>query len=77
MSRDRPAKTSLAKIVGAVSGSDARSVVLLLETPVAALTAWSLMGQRIVPGTVPGLLLIIAGTVLVVKSSSGENTARR
>ncbi|MEV0637770.1 DMT family transporter [Streptomyces sp. NPDC050619] len=35
------------------------SVLLLLETPVAALAAWWLMGQGIEPTSIPGLLLII------------------
>ncbi|MEV2192578.1 DMT family transporter [Streptomyces phaeochromogenes] len=47
------------------------SVLLLLETPVAALMAWSLMDQGIAAATVPGLLLIIIGVTVVVTSDSG------
>jgi drug/metabolite transporter (DMT)-like permease len=48
------------------------SVLLLLETPVAALTAWWLLGQHIKAATMPGLLLIIVGVTVVVTSGSGE-----
>ncbi|MEU1628503.1 DMT family transporter [Streptomyces sp. NPDC020096] len=48
------------------------SVVLLLETPVAALVAWWLLGQDIDLATVPGLLLIIVGVTVVVTGGSGE-----
>ncbi|MFF4354358.1 DMT family transporter [Streptomyces sp. NPDC001530] len=51
------------------------SVVLLLETPVAALAAWWLLGQGIDLATVPGLLLIIVGVTVVVTSGSGEPAA--
>ncbi|MER7837653.1 DMT family transporter [Streptomyces sp. NPDC096040] len=51
------------------------SVLLLLETPVAALAAWWLMGQGIEPAAVPGLLLIIVGVTVVVASGEGEQTA--
>lgn len=51
------------------------SVLLLLETPVAALAAWWLMGQRIEAATVPGLLLIIVGVTVVVTSGGGEHAA--
>ncbi|MFD3379897.1 MULTISPECIES: DMT family transporter [unclassified Streptomyces] len=47
------------------------SVLLLLETPVAALMAWSLMDQGVAVATVPGLLLIIVGVTVVVTSDSG------
>ncbi|WP_156178716.1 DMT family transporter [Saccharothrix sp. ST-888] len=54
------------------------SVVLLLETPVAALAAWWLLGQDIDLATVPGLLLIIVGVTVVVTSGRGEAaTVRR
>ncbi|KUM95454.1 hypothetical protein AQI95_43135 [Streptomyces yokosukanensis] len=53
------------------------SVLLLLETPVAALAAWWLMGQGIEPATVPGLLLIIGGVAVVVASGGGGRTAPR
>jgi drug/metabolite transporter (DMT)-like permease len=51
------------------------SVLLLLETPVAALAAWQLMGQNIKPATIPGLLLIIVGVMVVVTSGSSEEAA--
>nr|WP_166682579.1 DMT family transporter [Streptomyces sp. 846.5] len=53
------------------------SVVLLLETPVAALAAWWLLGQGIDPATAPGLLLIIVGVTVVVTSGAGEPAAVR
>jgi hypothetical protein len=51
------------------------SVLLLLETPVAALTAWWLLGQRVEAATVPGLLLIIVGVTIVVTKGGGEQAA--
>ncbi|MFE4965696.1 DMT family transporter [Streptomyces sp. NPDC056660] len=51
------------------------SVLLLLETPVAALAAWWLMGQSIEPAAIPGLLLIILGVTVVVTSGEGEQSA--
>jgi drug/metabolite transporter (DMT)-like permease len=42
------------------------SVLLLLETPVAALAAWWFMGQSIAPASVPGLALLIIGVTVVV-----------
>ncbi|WP_326807916.1 DMT family transporter [Streptomyces sp. NBC_01775] len=48
------------------------SVLLLLETPVAALAAWWFMGQGIEPATVPGLLLITVGVTVVVTSGGVE-----
>lgn len=51
------------------------SVLLLLETPVAALMAWSLMDQGVAAATVPGLLLIIIGVTVVVTSDSGGKPA--
>ncbi|MFJ9381738.1 DMT family transporter [Streptomyces sp. NPDC101455] len=48
------------------------SVLLLLETPVAALAAWWLMGQHIKAATAPGLLLIIIGVTVVVTSGGRE-----
>nr|WSZ98243.1 DMT family transporter [Streptomyces sp. NBC_00857] len=51
------------------------SVLLLLETPVAALAAWWLMGQGVEPASIPGLLLIIVGVTVVVTSGGGEQTA--
>ncbi|MEV7679175.1 DMT family transporter [Streptomyces sp. NPDC088341] len=51
------------------------SILLLLETPVAALTAWWLMGQHIKPATVPGLLLIIVGVTIVLTSGNAEGAA--
>lgn len=53
------------------------SALLLLETPVAALAAWWLMGQGIEPTSIPGLLLIIVGVTVVVTSGDGEPTAPR
>jgi hypothetical protein len=44
------------------------SVLLLLETPVAALAAWLLMGQGIQAAAYPGLLLTIVGVMVVVTS---------
>ncbi|MFE2595681.1 DMT family transporter [Streptomyces sp. NPDC059396] len=51
------------------------SILLLLETPVAALTAWWLMGQHIKLATIPGLLLIIVGVTIVLTSSNEERAA--
>ncbi|MEV5810544.1 DMT family transporter [Streptomyces parvulus] len=48
------------------------SVLLLLETPVAALIAWRLMGQGIDASTIPGLLLIIVGVTVVLTSNGKE-----
>ncbi|WP_223184541.1 DMT family transporter [Streptomyces sp. CBMA152] len=48
------------------------SVLLLLETPVAALAAWWFMAQGIKPATVPGLMLIIVGVTVVVTSGVAE-----
>jgi drug/metabolite transporter (DMT)-like permease len=48
------------------------SVLLLLETPVAALAAWWFVRQGIKPATVPGLLLIIVGVTVVVTSGVAE-----
>ncbi|MFJ9710784.1 DMT family transporter [Streptomyces sp. NPDC101234] len=54
------------------------SVLLLLETPVAALAAWWFMGQGIKPATMPGLLLIIVGvTVVVTSGSTAQATAEQ
>ncbi|MFG2350746.1 DMT family transporter [Streptomyces phaeochromogenes] len=53
------------------------SVLLLLETPVAALMAWSLMDQGVAAATVPGLLLIIIGVTVVVTSDGGGKPAPR
>lgn len=53
------------------------SVLLLLETPVAALAAWWFMGQGIKPATVPGLLLIIVGVTVVVTSGGVEQATAR
>ncbi|MFC8662434.1 DMT family transporter [Streptomyces sp. NPDC057199] len=53
------------------------SVLLLLETPVAALMAWSLMDQGVAVATVPGLLLIIVGVTVVVTSDSGGKPVSR
>ncbi|MFF3755282.1 DMT family transporter [Streptomyces sp. NPDC002018] len=53
------------------------SILLLLETPVAALTAWWLMGQHIKPATIPGLLLIIVGVTIVLMSGNEERAAGR
>ncbi|MGW3287087.1 DMT family transporter [Streptomyces sp. NPDC001002] len=63
---------SLNFVLGRASATT-MSVLLLLETPVAALAAWWLMGQDINPATVPGLLLIIVGVTVVVTSGSGEH----
>ncbi|MFD5631167.1 DMT family transporter [Streptomyces sp. NPDC127072] len=61
-------------VLGRVSATTI-SVLLLLETPVAALGAWWLMNQGIEPATVPGLLLIIVGVTVVVTSSAQEQAA--
>ncbi|WP_220729564.1 DMT family transporter [Streptomyces radicis] len=53
------------------------STVLLLETPVAALAAWWLMGQSVEPAALPGLLLIIIGVTVVVRGGDGEPAVRR
>ncbi|MFI6341294.1 EamA family transporter [Streptomyces sp. NPDC050535] len=65
---------SLNFVLGRVSATTV-SVLLLLETPVAALGAWWLMDQGIEPATVPGLLLIIVGVTVVVTSSAQEQPA--
>ncbi|MFE5023273.1 DMT family transporter [Streptomyces sp. NPDC056656] len=67
---------SLAFALGRTSATT-MSVLLLLETAVAALAAWSLMGQSIEPATIPGLPLTIDGVTVVVTSGDGEQTARR
>ncbi|WP_327235423.1 DMT family transporter [Streptomyces sp. NBC_01317] len=51
------------------------SVLLLLETPVAAVIAWWLMGQHIELATLPGLLLIIVGVTVVLTSGGAERGA--
>lgn len=51
------------------------SVLLLLETPVAALAAWWLLGQHIEAATVPGLLLIIVGVTVVLTSGGAAQAA--
>ncbi|WBB58548.1 DMT family transporter [Streptomyces sp. WMMC500] len=53
------------------------SVVLLLETPVAAVAAWLLMGQSIEPAAGPGLLLILVGVTAVVRIGDAEQPAPR
>ncbi|MEV7342240.1 DMT family transporter [Streptomyces sp. NPDC093544] len=65
---------SLNFVLGRVSATTI-SVLLLLETPVAALGAWWLMDQGIEPATIPGLLLIIVGVTVVVTSSGQEQPA--
>ncbi|MFD4527336.1 DMT family transporter [Streptomyces sp. NPDC058470] len=65
---------SLNFVLGRVSATTI-SVLLLLETPVAALGAWWLMDQGIEPATIPGLLLIIVGVTVVVTSSAQEQPA--
>ena len=62
---------SLNFVLGRTSATTT-SVLLLLETPVAALAAWWLMDQNIKPATLPGLALIIIGVTVVVTSGSGE-----
>ncbi|MER5430794.1 DMT family transporter [Streptomyces sp. NPDC002588] len=62
---------SLNFVLGRTSATTT-SVLLLLETPVAALAAWWLMDQGIKPGTIPGLALIIIGVTVAVTSGSGE-----
>ncbi|MFE4628561.1 DMT family transporter [Streptomyces mirabilis] len=59
------------------TSATAMSVLLLLETPVAALAAWWFMGQGIKPATVPGLLLIIVGVTVVVTSGVAEQATAR
>ncbi|MGW1626623.1 DMT family transporter [Streptomyces sp. NPDC002172] len=59
---------SLNFVLGRLSATTI-SVVLLLETPVAAVGAWWLIRQQIDPGTVPGLVLVIVGVVIAVISS--------
>ncbi|MER5936910.1 DMT family transporter [Streptomyces sp. NPDC001928] len=48
------------------------SVLLLLETPVAALAAWWFMGQSVEAAAVPGLLLTMVGVTIAVTSSEAE-----
>ncbi|GAA3918615.1 hypothetical protein GCM10023084_81390 [Streptomyces lacrimifluminis] len=64
---------SLNFVLGRTSATT-MSVLLLLETPVAALAAWWFMGQNIAIATIPGLLLIIVGVTVVV-TSGGEQLA--
>ncbi|MCW2945947.1 MAG: hypothetical protein JWR24_2664 [Actinoallomurus sp.] len=49
------------------------SVLLLLESPVAAVIAWLWMGQAPEVSTLPGLLLIIVGAGVVVSSSTAQS----
>ncbi|MFK0160440.1 DMT family transporter [Streptomyces sp. NPDC090493] len=58
---------SLNFVLGRLSATTI-SVVLLLETPVAAVGAWWLIGQQLDPGTMPGLVLVIVGVVVAVIS---------
>jgi len=51
------------------------SVLLLLESPVAALVAWLGMGQVPELATVPGLLTIVVGVAVVVSSSTSASEA--
>lgn len=53
------------------------SVLLLLETPVAALLAWWLMGQSVALASVPGMLLIIIGTTIVVTKGEADQEEPR
>ncbi|WP_442814467.1 hypothetical protein [Streptomyces sp. NBC_01808] len=53
------------------------SVLLLLESPIAALAAWSLMSQSVEPATAPWLLLIIVGVALVVTNGGSERVVAR
>ncbi|WP_405813412.1 DMT family transporter [Streptomyces sp. NBC_01390] len=64
---------SLNFVLGRTSATT-MSVLLLLETPVAALAAWWFMDQNLALATVPGLLLIIVGVTVVV-TSGGEQLA--
>ncbi|MFC4508586.1 MULTISPECIES: EamA family transporter [Streptomyces] len=65
---------SLNFVLGRTSATT-MSVLLLLETPVAALMAWSFMGQGVQAATVPGLLLVIVGVTVVVTSGDAGRTA--
>lgn len=67
---------SLNFVLGRTSATT-MSVLLLLETPVAALMAWSLMGQSVQAATVPGLALVIVGVTIVVTSGDGKQAAPR
>ncbi len=49
------------------------SVALLLETPIAAITAWWLLGQRVETATMFCLGLIIVGVSVVVTGGDGQN----
>lgn len=51
------------------------SVLLLLEAPVAAVLAWSLMGQSVELASLPGMLLIIIGTTIVVTKGEVKDRA--
>ncbi|MGW4033799.1 DMT family transporter [Streptomyces sp. NPDC004838] len=62
---------SLNFVLGRTSATTT-SVLLLLETPVAALAAWLLMDQGIKPATAPGLALIIIGVTVAVTNGSTE-----
>ncbi|MEV7868841.1 DMT family transporter [Streptomyces sp. NPDC088124] len=65
---------ALSFVLGKVSATTV-SVVLLLETPVAAFAAWWLMGQNFEFATAPGLLLVIVGVIVVVTSDGAEQAA--
>jgi drug/metabolite transporter (DMT)-like permease len=49
------------------------SVLILLEVPGAAVLAWVWLGQRPHLDTVPGLLLLLAGVVVVILGAAGAN----
>jgi len=52
------------------------NVILLLETPGAALVGWALLGQLPHAGSLPGLAILVAGVavVLVATARTGRRT---
>jgi drug/metabolite transporter (DMT)-like permease len=49
------------------------SVLILLEVPGAALLAWAWLGQRPHLDTLPGLVLLLAGVVVVILGAARAN----
>ena len=49
------------------------SVLILLEVPGAALLAWAWLGQRPHLDALPGLLLLLAGVVVVILGAARAN----
>lgn len=54
------------------AGASTVALVILLEVPGAVLIAWALWGQQPPLATVPGVVLVLLGLALVVRSKSRE-----